>query len=85
MESGPTARFRVRYLDDSRRQMAGSAARGRDCESLDSLVGVNAMHEWQLQDAKNRFSEIVRRARDEGPQAVTVLAKPAAVVLSADA
>jgi len=43
------------------------------------------MHEWQLQDAKNRFSELVRRARDEGPQTVTVHGKPAAVVLSADA
>jgi prevent-host-death family protein len=43
------------------------------------------MHEWQLQDAKNRFSELVRRARDEGPQAVSVHGKPAAVVLSADA
>jgi len=43
------------------------------------------MQEWQLQDAKNRFSELVRRARDEGPQSVTVHGKPAAVVLSADA
>ncbi len=43
------------------------------------------MHEWQPQDAKNRFSEPVRRARDEGPQTVTVHGKPAAVVLSADA
>jgi len=43
------------------------------------------MHEWQLQDAKNRFSELVRRARDEGPQTVSVRGKPAAVVLSADA
>jgi prevent-host-death family protein len=43
------------------------------------------MQEWQLQDAKNRFSEVVRRARDEGPQVVSVHGKPAAVVLSADA
>ena len=43
------------------------------------------MHEWQLQDAKNRFSELVRRAREEGPQTVTLHGKPAAVVLSADA
>jgi prevent-host-death family protein len=43
------------------------------------------MHEWQLQDAKNRFSEVVRRARDEGPQSVTVHGKPTAVILSADA
>lgn len=43
------------------------------------------MQEWQLQDAKNRFSELVRRAQAEGPQTVTVHGKPAAVVLSADA
>jgi prevent-host-death family protein len=43
------------------------------------------MHEWQLQDAKNRFSELIRRARDEGPQAVSVHGRPAAMVLSADA
>ena len=38
---------------------------------------------WQLQDAKNRFSEVVRRARQEGPQTVTVRGERAAVVLSA--
>jgi prevent-host-death family protein len=43
------------------------------------------MREWQLQDAKNRFSELVRCAREEGPQTVTVHGKPAAVLLSADA
>jgi prevent-host-death family protein len=43
------------------------------------------LQEWQLQDAKNRFSELVRRARDEGPQSVSIRGKPAAVVLSADA
>ena len=43
------------------------------------------MHEWQLQDAENRLSELVRRARKEGPQTVTLHGKPAAVVLSADA
>jgi prevent-host-death family protein len=26
---------------------------------------------WQVQEAKQRFSELLRRARDEGPQAVT--------------
>jgi len=26
---------------------------------------------WQLADAKNRFSEVVRRALEEGPQRVT--------------
>jgi prevent-host-death family protein len=43
------------------------------------------MSAWQLQNAKNRFSEVVKRARDEGPQTVTVHGKRAAMVLSADA
>lgn len=41
------------------------------------------MSDWQLQDAKNRFSEVVKRAGDDGPQTVTVHGRRAAVVLSA--
>lgn len=37
---------------------------------------------WQLQEAKARFSEIIRRAAGEGPQHVSVRGEPAAVVLS---
>ncbi len=40
--------------------------------------------DWQLQDAKNHFSKVVRRARTEGPQSVTVRGKRAVVVLSAE-
>lgn len=36
---------------------------------------------WQLQDAKQRLSEVVRRARDEGPQIVTRHGEEVAVVL----
>ena len=38
---------------------------------------------WKLEDAKARFSEVVRRAHDEGPQAVTVRGRRAVVVLDA--
>jgi prevent-host-death family protein len=38
---------------------------------------------WKLQDAKARFSEVVRRAQSDGPQRVTVHGKDAVVVLSA--
>ena len=41
------------------------------------------MSDWQLQVAKNKFSERVRRAREEGPQTVTVHGKPAVVVVDA--
>lgn len=39
---------------------------------------------WQLQDAKNRFSELVRKASEEGPQTVTKHGKDSVVVLSAE-
>ncbi|MCL2091764.1 MAG: type II toxin-antitoxin system Phd/YefM family antitoxin [Micrococcales bacterium] len=39
---------------------------------------------WQLQDAKNRLSEVVRRSQ-EGPQTITLRGKPEAVVLSLEA
>ena len=39
---------------------------------------------WQLQEAKNKFSELVKRARTEGPQTVTVRGERQAVVMSAE-
>lgn len=39
---------------------------------------------WSLQDAKNRFSEVVDRAQREGPQRVTRRGKDAVVVVSAE-
>jgi prevent-host-death family protein len=38
---------------------------------------------WQLQEAKNRLSEVVRKARREGPQVITLHGTDAAVVVSA--
>jgi prevent-host-death family protein len=39
---------------------------------------------WQLQDAKARFSEVVRRAKQEGPQHVTVHGREEVVVIGAE-
>jgi antitoxin Phd len=39
---------------------------------------------WKLEDAKARFSEVVRRARAEGPQRVTVRGKDAVVVIAVE-
>lgn len=39
---------------------------------------------WQLQQAKNHFSEVVERAIKEGPQTVTKHGKDAVVIVSAD-
>jgi prevent-host-death family protein len=43
------------------------------------------MARWQLQDAKAKFSEVVKRAAAEGPQIVTYRGQAAAVVLSIEA
>ena len=40
------------------------------------------MRRWQLQDAKARFSELVRLAQREGPQEVTLHGEPKVVVVS---
>jgi prevent-host-death family protein len=40
--------------------------------------------EWQLQEAKSRFSELVDRAIKHGAQMVTKHGKPAVVVISAE-
>ncbi|WP_293174696.1 type II toxin-antitoxin system Phd/YefM family antitoxin [Oceanithermus sp.] len=37
---------------------------------------------WSLQDAKNKFSELARRAEAEGPQFVTRHGRAAVVVVS---
>jgi prevent-host-death family protein len=42
------------------------------------------MKSWKLEDAKNRFSEVVRRAIDHEPQLVTRNGRDAVVVLSAE-
>ena len=39
---------------------------------------------WLLQDAKARFSELVRRVQTEGPQHVTVHGREAVVVIAAE-
>ena len=40
------------------------------------------MGKWQLQEAKARLSEVVKKAAKEGPQKITVHGESAAVVIS---
>ncbi|HEY6136210.1 MAG TPA: type II toxin-antitoxin system Phd/YefM family antitoxin [Thermoanaerobaculia bacterium] len=37
---------------------------------------------WALQDAKARFSEVVRKAKTEGPQKITVHGREEVVIVS---
>jgi antitoxin Phd len=40
------------------------------------------MDKWQINEAKTRFSELIERARTEGPQTITRHGAERAVVLS---
>ena len=39
---------------------------------------------WQLQEAKNRFSEVVELALCEGPQTITRHGRPAVVIVATE-
>lgn len=39
---------------------------------------------WQLQEAKNKFSNLVERAQKEGPQIVTKHGKETVIILSVE-
>ena len=43
------------------------------------------MQHWKLQDAKARFSEVVKEATMHGPQTITLRGQPTVVVLSKEA
>ena len=42
------------------------------------------MRKWQMQQAKAKFAEVVKRAASEGPQIVTYRGADTAVILSAE-
>ena len=63
-----TAKSKLTKQPKPRRQVRGSRQPGH----------------WLLQDAKARFSELVRRARSEGPQHVTVHGRDEVVVIAAE-
>jgi antitoxin Phd len=50
--------------------------------SLDGIIH-NTLIRWQLQEAKNKLSELVRKAQREGPQVITLHGRDAAVLVSA--
>lgn len=42
------------------------------------------LNQWQLQEAKNKFSQVIRQAQQGKPQYITLRGKPAAVIVSID-
>ena len=51
---------------------------------LVSMTRTKKTRAWKLQDAKARFSELVRKAKSEGPQRVTVHGREEVVVVSVE-
>jgi prevent-host-death family protein len=48
----------------------------------DASIVRTSGHDWQLQTAKAKFSEVFRRARTEGPQRITRQGKEGVVMIS---
>lgn len=58
---------------------------GRPLRADPSLVDqLSGARTWKLEDAKAQFSEVVRQARAEGPQIVTVRGRDPVVVITAE-
>lgn len=55
----------------------------RSTSATSANSGQPAASSWRLQDAKARFSELVRMAHRDGPQHVTVHGREAVVVVDA--
>ena len=49
----------------------------------DSSFSLGDLKGWKLEDAKARFSEVVRLARENAPQRITVRGEDAVVILAA--
>lgn len=47
-------------------------------------MGLSLSSTWQVQEAKSRFSEVLERARQHGPQTITRHGKPVARVVPID-
>jgi len=55
----------------------------RKSQTPEALVVHPMIGRWRLQDAKARFSEVVRLAHRDGPQVVTLHGRDAVVVVDA--
>ncbi len=47
-----------------------------------SIVQLDGLKTWKLEDAKSRFSEVVRLAKQTEPQRITVRGEDAVVIIS---
>jgi len=56
----------------------------RKTSTLEAVAAQPPRSRWRLQDAKARFSELVRMAHSDGPQHVTLHGRDAVVVVDAE-
>ena len=61
----------------------GNAAAKRSAAQASNAQTVSPRAIWRLEEAKAKFSEVVRRAHDQGPQYVTVRGKQAVAIIDA--
>jgi antitoxin Phd len=54
----------------------------RDAQRESPRIAKPDQHDWQLQTAKAKFSEVFRLARTEGPQRITRQGKEGVVMIS---
>ncbi len=73
LDSGRTAGTRKGLREESGAPIRGAAE-----------ATIRGFRAWKLEDAKAKFSEVVRRARAEGPQRVTVRGEDAVVVIGVE-
>ena len=79
-QTAPTARETLARRDES-----AVAANRRTAQDSNAQIHpqVAPRATWRLEEAKARFSEVVRRAHDQGPQYVTVRGKQAVAIIDA--
>lgn len=46
------------------------------------IPNMSATYQWAVQDAKSHFSEVIKKAENEGPQTISVRGKPTVVMIS---
>lgn len=69
----------------SNSKISASTLRASRTRALSGQLNQSARSDyWPLQDAKARFSELVRKARSEGPQHVTLHGREEVVVIAAE-
>lgn len=65
-------------------RLRGRQSKSRTSKARRRAAAKHGPGYWVLQDAKARFSELVRRVRSEGPQHVTVHGRDEVVVVAAE-